>query len=736
MKSRIIDKDEYPINRHAVHLAAQLNRAEDPEPILRQAMLDAIIHHDWNRVSGLEWSIKDVGFRAKVREIYGTAGRGILVSRKDPHPLAAKIPEGFEFGIAWIVTCVFMRTDGDFNSGAICAENFWEDHRDIYPDIDWSPHPLVVTHTGFGSIAIHRITMPAFADDPSILFQIQEICEDNVIKSSQFAEHGMADPINFMMWGCYVTGTNNPDELLDPNVWAPGLDIDAASNTVTQAFAQSCQSVGGDTYVHPRLLPSKEAYDFGTWHQREQSLNVVLSEYFVSQPAVGVVAILEQQIEPFADQLSISLWTDYGMCRFNMRFPRSGATLEQDAQRLVDMLLASGVKSAQIVRPAQPRNVRQIPGLIVNDRGEWIDGEAARLGSASLFIKQLAWTAPTIPSVIENSFRKMPLPLMLNAINVNTCIAGHYQNPVWAAIKEKWTRPCDPQSAIWQAMTECCPQASDLSSKLFVFDKEFIEPPRVLALAAQFKMAGGVCALVTPALQHQFDNTDIGDDFPATLLRPPYDVTYFQLNRRCHWLEDGSECEVEGMQVQRIETEEGVRLLIDAFLCERNEFTGAPMPLTAITLELPLADGAVLADLHSTAAGISDTHAQVLAVLAPILVYVNSKNARTVDRPDRDAAVAAIKSVQSKKEKQRQEHRLSSAFNHVVVGPEEGNLPPPGIITGRVVKPHYRRGFVRTNQRVGPGRTMTRPVFIPPVLVNAKRLAGETLPPKKNILVK
>ena len=111
---------------------------------------------------------------------------------------------------------------------------------------------------------------------------------------------------------------------------------------------------------------------------------------------------------------------------------------------------------------------------------------------------------------------------------------------------------------------------------------------------------------------------------------------------------------------------------------------------------------------------------------------MNSKDARVATVNQRDAAFSAFSQKSRKKRKAADFEGLNSAYNHISVGPTESASAVTVDHEGKTVRPHYRKGFVRTNQRYGPGRSLTRPVFIPAVLVNAKLIAaGDALPAKK-----
>lgn len=736
-------------NPDAAPLASAINRGGDLEALLREALVDAALHHDWARVVALENSLMRVDQRTRARELQALFGRGCFFSRSDNHPWAKHIPDGFDHGIAWLVCCVILRPDQNFSSAILVADKTARKLRGVtLPDgVLWPDrHALVITPSGFGPPSRVQMTEEVFAGYSERLVAAQNRAAESERAMDEYADHRRREPIPILTWGCVITGAHDPSPLFEAHCPVDDLDLSAAAKVITGALADAAEEVGGDCHIHPTLMSALAANAFALWSEREQCIESTLGMvYHNGAPAHVVVSPLVAPNTPYMDMIMVSYWSGYGGSRFAYHFPRSTRPLAEDVERTVGILRSKGVTGLTVVPPRQPRPVNTISGVILDCEGNWRDLEGEERGRAKIIFRDRHWPEfPTQHPADGHLLCSLPTPHLLNRLGVVTIISEHFQKEVAHAVKEELSHPGEPYAAITRAVREQFPNEAALIDEIERFDRGMLHPARALALAIQFKLAGGACAVVSPALQVILDQTDLGDDVPVEMLRPAFDVIYLRFDRpfeplneeEAEYSEDPDTFGLDGVMVQRFDDESGTKLLLDGIVVSGGDEEDGDfyihMPLDTITATLKVSEEATLGDLRRQVEASDDPVCcgWILDIVAGVLLYMNSKNARTVDRTAVPPAPAGGGNPGKREGR-------PATFGHILVGPDampDGTVPVVGA--KRTVKIHYRRGYVRVHQRVGKGRSETRPVFIHPVLVNAKLLkSGDSVPEKKDYWV-
>lgn len=260
------------------------------------------------------------------------------------------------------------------------------------------------------------------------------------------------------------------------------------------------------------------------------------------------------------------------------------------------------------------------------------------------------------------------------------------------------------------------------------------------ALAVQFKCSNGAVVVARENLLHLLEHTDIGEDCSAQFLQAGFESMYLVVKVPAEALDVPDESDerwfINGILAQRWREDDLHHLLLDVFLTGEPDLPDHAYPMEALPFHFTWSEGATLGDLRSQIEVSDGLGQQALDLYAGLTLYMNSKDARLAEKNDHAAAAKALAEKGRKKRKKQDYEAVNGAVDAIHVGPEEVTLGAMGSTDATTKahkgkKTHYRRGFVRLNQRVGKGRQQTRPVFIPPVLVNANKLVGD-LPAKKN----
>ena len=120
---------------------------------------------------------------------------------------------------------------------------------------------------------------------------------------------------------------------------------------------------------------------------------------------------------------------------------------------------------------------------------------------------------------------------------------------------------------------------------------------------------------------------------------------------------------------------------------------------------------------------------ETLVTAAKVVLYTTLKNARMKEVGDRSRLVEQLRNLKGNKRDKMRE-RIAHAYDYISIGPEEAQdsegfaeLRAAHALEARGIKPHWRRGFYRT-QHYGAGRSLSYDVWILPVLVNGHLVDG------------
>ena len=729
-------------NPKAAALACSINQGDNAGRLVRDAIIDAQIHVDWSGVAAIENSLVDVRNRTIARNALNVGGRALVVSRNDRSHLAQLIPEGFDHGLAWLVTLLFVRTDGDYDAGLSVGEAFHTlatEQSDL--GIYWGRQAMCVPTMCFGPPARHVVTSGMASGDTTTLENLQDRGFDyfEAQESRTVGDIG-ATPLAYLIWGCHVTGVRDLNDIFVEDIWCPGLDTRALSERLVPLLASAAQTIEGDTYVHPEILSADKALDMANWVSREQTIHAIVDNVLDSEidGAIARISLLEPAGLPYMDQLLLSFFNKANMLVQTFGFSRSGNEMEVDADYLERMLRDHGIKNVERVTPLQKRGSNDVASITVDGDGRWVPADKAGLGDAGLLIRELGWIDISDGGRALPGSHQLPSVLYVAQCGAAAVLGEHYRPEVWDAIKAVLANPGDPMDKIEMACKDIWTGASGTLNWLIEYRWANLFPPREIALAAQFKCSNGAVVVATEGLIRLLEQTDIGEDCPAQFLQSGFETMYLVTKIPADALDappDGR-CFINGILAQRWAEGETQHLLLDTFLTGDINSPFYAYPFEAVPIHIKWTDGDSLGNIRSQIDKADGLGQQVLDLYAGLALYMNSKDARLVDRKDHSAAAKALSEKGRKKRKKEDYETANGSVDAIHIGPEESD---PATICGAASatsahkgkKAHYRRGFVRINQRVGKGRQQTRPVFIPPVLVNANKLAGAPLA-KKN----
>lgn len=728
-------------NPSASSLAAEINRSDDPEQILKRAFIDAQLHRDWLHVAAIENSLTRLDNRTMARHLGNVAARAIVVSRLDEGQFAKRIPEGYQYGLVWLVCLTFARTDPDFETALQIAELFVDRvSRKGGMGISWGSVPLFGPHLVFGGPTRLHMTLASDREDDGEIYRIYEFAEERLHQQVEASTgHEVNHACSYVVWGTVVTGSHDPlVDLFAENTWCPGFDEKIGAELVGM-LAEAATAYEGDTFVYPRCLSANEAYDFSRTMISENVVHSIVHDVVkmrmgedLSGARVHISKIIPNSA-PYMDQLLVSFYGRANVLLQTYRVPRTGNSLDVDVGQIAEMCRTRGLTDIRIVDLATPIGANDAPGYAVDSDGHLVDPTVAGMGDASNLIRAMNWEQ--LHDLTTQGFdgaRRLPSIVALERAGAMSLLGEHYTSGVWGSIKEALARPGDPLkllAASLRAKWHGC--VEDFEWLLKYSNGSMLLPTREVALAAQFKLADGAVVTVTPSLLGLLASTDIGSECPAMYVQPGFEMMYLVLRTPMaafdHPDSSGDRVYIDGLLVQRIDETPGKALQIDVFLTAGHDASEPTDLLEAVPLQLTWDEALTLGDLRSQVLETQPDLLQALDLFAGVMLYMNSRDARIVKRDDRAAASALLGGLNRKKRRKEHYVALNSAVDSIMVGPEQATTGPKetlGIHGGNGVTPHYRRGFVRFGQRVGKGLALTRPVFIPPVLVNANKLVG------------
>lgn len=360
---------------------------------------------------------------------------------------------------------------------------------------------------------------------------------------------------------------------------------------------------------------------------------------------------------------------------------------------------------------------------------------------------------------------RMPHPLAMEIAGVEEALTQHYGADLLKLMRSQMEIPGRSCLIAADQMIQKDDSLADLAhnqeKRGLVFDDsayvqdDALQPPFGVYCAAHWKRSSGVLMVARTSLMNRLEETSIENGFPLRFLRLPYPDIYVHFEQPItHLRSDGLKFTITGFYASEEKTEgilleEGgfERLLVITYTYL---YDGDVLRVGGLAVNIPIKkdDDRDLSEVvaqHNSALAASqlaqddDNAADVrftndsLVVAAKVILYTTLKNARVVPRKDRSKLIEEMRGLKGGK-REKLQARIKTAYDHIVIGPEELDDQAEDrlvkALEARGIKPHWRRGFLRT-QWYGEGRTLQYQVLIAPVLVNGHLVDGSP-PPRKD----
>lgn len=442
-----------------------------------------------------------------------------------------------------------------------------------------------------------------------------------------------------------------------------------------------------------------------------------------------------------------------------------GTVLSAVAQAGVSALAQVGLTAkAVVLEPRSPiQYLNKETMLMPCADGEYRNMSVAYFGKHAWGFKRFDWEAgwnfdgPAFQS--DEAFRKLgqlPHPIAMQVAGVETALAAHYEDAILGVLDAQMLVPGRASDHAIECMLAEDPGLRELDGMQYNQDMSFdtdwyapadgIVPPEGVYCAAHWKRVGGVLMVAQRSLMDRLEETTIEKGFPLKSLKLPFPDIYFHFEKPLkHQREDGLSFILTGFYASEEEPDDGSgqrRMTLSYTYL----YDGEVMRIGGLNVNLTIeADDA--RDLTEVVAarrdGINSASSKLangdasslqftndtLVLAAKVVLYTTLKNARMVEIRDRSRLVEQLRNLTgSKRDKMRA--RIAQAFDFITIGPEESHdaegaaeLRAAHALEARGIKPHWRRGFYRT-QHYGVGRKLSCDVWIPPVLVNGHLVDG------------
>lgn len=442
-----------------------------------------------------------------------------------------------------------------------------------------------------------------------------------------------------------------------------------------------------------------------------------------------------------------------------------GTVLTAVAQAAVAALAKVGLSAkAVVLEPRAPiQRLSEETMLMPCADGVYRNMNISYFGKSAWGFKKFDWESgwnfdgPAFQS--DEAFRKLgqlPHPIAMQVAGVESALASHFEDILLSALDAQMRLPGRTSGHAIERMMTDNPSLHELEGMQYSQDMSFdtdwyapadgITPPEGVYCAAHWKRAGGVLMVARRSLMDRLEETSIEKGFPLKSLKLPFPDIYFHFERPLkHQREDGLSFILTGFYAseEEVNVGSGTRSMT---LTYTYLYDGEVLRIGGLDVSLTIEadDTRDITEVVSTRRDrINSTGAKLaqgdvsslqftnetLVTAAKVVLYTTLKNARMTEVEDRSRLVEQLRNLKgSKRDKMRA--RISQVFDYIAIGPEESQdaegaaeLRAAHALEARGIKPHWRRGFYRT-QHHGVGRKLSYDVWIPPVLVNGHLVDG------------
>lgn len=452
----------------------------------------------------------------------------------------------------------------------------------------------------------------------------------------------------------------------------------------------------------------------------------------------------------------------------------AGTSLEDVSRALSQHLDRQGIATTvTTLEPQAPIDRLNLEVIKVPcSDGKYRSKEIAFFGKSAWRFNRFDWNAgwalggPSFHS--DEAVRRLgglPHPIAMDVAGVDEAMAQHYGPDLLKLVHAQMDVPGRSNTiAANQLMREdvsLVDLTHDQEDRGVAFDdsdyvqNDVVQPPEGVYCASHWKRSSGALMVAKTTLMDRLEQTSIENGFPLRFLRLPYPDIYVHFQRPVsHLRSDGRKFSITGFYASE-EKADGVLEADSGFervlaITYTYLYDGDVLRVGGLSVFIPIAENdtrdltEVIA-AHNRALDVSelphdeddaaDTRFtnETLVLAAKVILYTTLKSARVVPHQDRTKLIEEMRGLKGSK-REKLQARIKHAYDHIVIGPEEPADQAEDrlvrALEARGIKPHWRRGFYRT-QWYGEGRTLQYQVLIPPVLVNGHLVDGSP-PPRKD----
>jgi hypothetical protein len=234
----------------------------------------------------------------------------------------------------------------------------------------------------------------------------------------------------------------------------------------------------------------------------------------------------------------------------------------------------------------------------------------------------------------------------------------------------------------------------------------------------------------TGALEKMPIASDLGDDLPADVFRPPFPATYIRFGETFQQAaipgdphKDKDAQPIQGVYVFEAVREKSRALTLVTIIVVRDQPT-----YSTTTLELIIQDESrSLSELVregcerplGRVGGLRAHYESVLQIVVKVFLYMSMAQTAQIEEHDYTAMRERLSRIGLKKAAKLQ-RQLPNLYDRIVLGPQE--IPAHGH---GELSPHLRRGHF-TMQPHGPRNSLRKLMFIAPTWVRADKLAASS----------
>lgn len=661
--------------------------------------------------------------------------------------------QGQQAGNMWL-TAIHLRTGKAYASAPMSVDEitqtFAQSVRDIMPPyVAFYPAPRgeVFSYQSYlpisilQGLAVHAVK---WADSDSIIdeFLTEYIEDKNIELLDKLSPIAGSLPSSFILFAaCFDSSPVN----LEP--WDTRLSWDIQTDIVSGILTKAAEITSEKCQVelfYDGFEPAYEGMHTLASKHNQHAISFVVSEEqrHLNPPelvAEITMAAIQQPIDH--ESLYVVIWSKEGKLIAPVSFQRQPHQFrDQWIDEVTEQCRSAGIQEVKVYPGILPRseNVRELIDVFIPDfHGGWSNASDMAMPEAKGMLQQCLWEYVDEVAFTSATVASLPYPHRLARAGLGEVIQRHYTLPVYKLIKETCSDLTIPTSQLWDRVCEKEPRFRPFMEKM----PNWSRPDELATFSTRVIWGKAPTLITTPSLSERLALTDIDLRLPAQFVRIPYGIAYLHFESSpsaadVRIADDGGKEDVmrlEGAFLESYAAGAGARhFQIVPIWSSRNSRGRSIYTVIDLAISDDLTPvGDLLYEFYKVndvEAGIIEDNQSSIEEILKVLVYLNVKDARITDRPDRTMMLKGI----GQKKATHQIKLLETAAgrcDHILVGPEAPlNIIQATGLSGRTMPVHMRRGHIHA-YRVGKDRKEVIVKFLDPVIVNKHLLGDGDAPP-------